>query len=317
MARLVVYGRSAQLGVPELAQGARALGLTVAERRAVATHGPADVIADARACVVVGIDATARRIAQQYQERGVQVFALDYPRLRVATDRVGLYEDANVHALPLALGHAVVRGTGRDVPKGKPADPAVVLVAAQVTDDAAHGMTLTQQVTTMLTAVHTVRVLWPRARVIYRQHPNDPLSDTLTAALAADIDDVDGEPDPFVSLTSRDGTVLVAYNSGIGWDAIQAGVPVVHIAPAARCAWSAFGVPLGCAVPRRLTQGEATVALMRAASCDFSRDELASGDALDVLLYDAVRAPRVSIVREPDTRDPLTPPTDAEVLSCL
>lgn len=284
MARFVVYGRSAQLGVPELVRGARALGFDVVERRVTPDHTDADVMRNAAACVVVGHGAEPGRIRAQYEFAGVRTAALDLPRLRVAADRVGLYCHDTPHTLPMTLGHAVVRGVGRELPKGKPADPARVIIAGQAPNDAAHKLTESELHSVYVSAAQAARALWPRATVVFRPHPQ--AFDALDRLAGAFVDDVDGEPDAFTALSHHadHGAVLIAYNSGIGWDAIQAGVPVVHAAPASRCAWSEFGVRLGFATPRRLTPGEAAVALMRAASSDVPRAALEDGSGLAALL---------------------------------
>lgn len=269
--KVVIFGRTHQLGVSELVRGASSLGVGCTLVRPIGAAS--DEQPSCALAIVVGQHAQAQAIADVYRRRGTPVLALDLPRLRVDdTPRVGLFDDARSAVLPMRTHGRVVAWQPRKR-STKRADVSRVVLCGQMPNDAAHGLSVTEYARTFAQMAQVARATWPDALLSYVPHP---LSDMRTPALIADVVDTTVHVHDGITLYLHDATACVTYNSSAGWDAIMLGVPAVHGAPPEQVAWSEYGTRLGHE-PRALTERERRVALLRAGASDWTLEECAQG----------------------------------------
>lgn len=269
--RIVCYHRTGDPALSALAEGARGLGHDVTITPAKYWK-PGEVVADADLVVVVGLHGSARQLRDVYEGRGVPVWVMDLPRLRASGAAAG-FTRGGLHWLP-----------AQGVAKGPPTPgvltdrtPDRVLVVGQYPLDAAHGLDMAELQGWARHAMADVR----RATalpVAYRPHPLAATGETCGA------DALDTAPTIRDAL--RTAACVVTYNSTVGWDAIDAGVPVVACAPRELVGYADYctlGIP-AVLPPPALSAAKRREALRRVAATCWTQAQLASGEAITALL---------------------------------
>ena len=232
---------------------------------------PGELDAKAEAVIVVGLHGSARQLRDLYVGRGVPVWVMDLPRLRAIGALAGFTLNT-LHWLPDAPYGATPKTPG--VLKGRTAER--VLVVGQKPNDAAHGLDhveLEEWARQTITDLRAVTDL----PIHYRMHPLAHGFDRCGA------DAVD------TSATIRDAladcAAVVTYNSTVGWDAIDAGVPVIACAPHEMVGYRdyvAMGLP--ATLPTLLPAAKRKEALTRVARTCWTEAQLADGTAADAML---------------------------------
>jgi len=277
----VVFGRTHQLGIAELMTGAAQLdgvktSLVRAAYRAADPLPPADVV------ILSGIRGDTAEYLAAYRAQGTNCLVLEYPRLRLvpeqATQRVGLYPDT-LQTLPLTVGndaHAPPVFSRR-----KRTTIRRVLVCQQVARDTSHDLNDTQLQRVTLHMVRMARAHFgPNVRIALRTHPTAPQA---FAEAVAEADSVDNGAASNITDALQQADAVVSYNSTVGWDAIALGVPTMYMAPEDLVSWSDYGSPLSQGL-RVLDASERRLALLRAASCEWTFSQLEAGLPLAVHL---------------------------------
>lgn len=265
--RLTAYHRTDDPALSALLEGARAIGH--ATRITPGKYWkPGEADDRAHAVMVVGLHGSARMLRDLYVARGIPVWVMDLPRLRDAGYAAG-FSLNTLHWIP-------ERATGpapktRGVLAGRTKDR--VLVIGQKPLDAAHGMDHAEGVQW---AVDTITLLRARTTlpIHYRAHPLAPHVSDVGA------DAVDRAPSMREALATA--ACIVTFNSTAGWDAIDAGVPVVATAPAEMVGYRDYAMTdlpgtLDGLAP--LTANRRREALRRVAQTCWTMDDLASGAA--------------------------------------
>lgn len=220
-------------------------------------------------CVVDGLRGDSGVIAETYRSLNVPVWVMDLPRLRDELDAWALLYDS-LHWLPAPNGRAayampvVHRRLGKHL-----------LIVGQKSDDASHQMNGAQMGKLLREMVAACRAAHPDVPVVVRPHPLD------TQVVPNDLYGADSVSEPsHESLRDamRHARAIVTYNSTSGWDAIAAGVPVVTFAQRDRCAYYHYTTALTTLA--KLTSRQRQEALQRAASTQWTLDELRSGSAV-------------------------------------
>jgi hypothetical protein len=200
---------------------------------------------------------------------------MDLPRLRDSGALAGFTLNS-LHWLPDAPSGAAPKTPG--VLKGRTA--ARVLVIGQMPNDAAHGLDhveLEEWARQTITDLRAVTDL----PIHYRMHPLAPGFDRCGA------DAVDTAQTIREALA--DVACVVTYNSTVGWDAIDAGVPVIACAPHELVGYHeyvAMGLP--ATLPTPLSAAKRREALTRVARTCWTEAELADGTAAAAMLGHAL-----------------------------
>lgn len=245
-------------GAQALADGCVASGHSVVWQRPGAWK-PDCLDRQAEVAVVYGLSGGGDAIRRAYHAQGVPVWILDRPRLRDEATATGVFLDDYQWLPPRPIGRAA-----RAAPVLKDRAKSVVLVCGQVPGDFAHGMDGAGVEAWLREAVATARAAG--LPVAVRRHPSH------TAPLPADqygADEVRSADGPLRAALG-DVAVVLTHNSGAGWDAIAAGVPVVATDPFASYADYATALTAS----KSLTAAQRSEALARVASTQFLEDEL-------------------------------------------
>jgi hypothetical protein len=273
--RLTAYHRTDDPALSALVEGARAIGHT-----ARITPGkywkPGEVDDRADAVLVVGLHGSARHLRDLYASRGVPVWVMDLPRLRGAGYAAG-FTPHDLHALP-AVGRTTMPPTP-GILAGRTSER--VLVIGQMPHDAAHGM---DHAECMAWARETVALLRARTAlpIHYRPHP---LAPHVSESGADAIDRA-----PTIRDAMQTAAAVVTFNSTVGWDAIDAGVPVIATGPREMVGYAEYvqhGIPetldglRPCPAPKRRD------ALKRVAATCWTLDELTDGTAARAMFGEA------------------------------
>lgn len=265
--RVFIHARPEQPQFGALADGLLAAGLTPVFQR---PSGWKRADADPRAayCIVNGLRGEGGEIAEAYRALHVPVWILELPRLRDELDAWALLHD-NLFWLPAPNGRAAYAMPALRRPAGDH-----LLVIGQKADDASHQMTGPQMAKMLREMVAACRVAHPNVRVVVRPHPLD------NQVVPADMYGADAISDSTEMLRDamRRALAIVTYNSTSGWDAIAAGVPVVTFAKRDRCAYYHYTTSLNALA--KLNSRQRQEALQRAASTQWTLDELRSGSAV-------------------------------------
>jgi len=237
------------------------------------------IVKNATAAIVENIRGACGMVYEQYRARGVDVWILELPRLRMASGKdanmetlsYGLYRNT-LHWLPLATGNRVsVFGPIKRRKKD------YVLVCGQKQNDTSHNMDADGMARWAEGAVAVARQYG--LPVIYRPHPRSV--GTIRQSFGAD-----GYSDP-AEETMRGAlwkaAAVVVYNSTAGVDAIDAGVPVLYTAQPESCAYHQYAAPLGSPI-KTLTAVERETCLLRFGATQWTREQLADGTALGCAL---------------------------------
>lgn len=268
--RLTCYHRTDDPALSAFAEGARGLGHRV-RITAAKYWKPGEVDATAEAVVVVGLHGAARALRDLYAARGVPVWVMDLPRLRDVGYVAGFTLNS-LHWLP-AEGRPPRKTAG----VLRTRTPSRLLVVGQLPDDAAHGLDVHAM---QDWARETVAALRARTAlpIHYRPHP--------LAAGSASVGADAGCPAPDIRTALADVAVLVTYNSTCGWDALDAGVPLVATAPPDAVGYADYatlGLPEALDIPA-LPAARRKDALARAAATCWTLDELRDGIAARAML---------------------------------
>jgi len=272
--RVTVFGRTHQPGISALMMGATACSDVRASLVRPVACAPTDALPEAEAVIVFGQRGAAALLTARYTAADVPVYVMDLPRLRCpdAPERVGLYA-GTLHHLPMRIGNVAHAYAALK----RPAKGRYVLLCGQLPNDMAHGL----DARTLTMALRDAALLCTaqfNAPIVYRPHPLDERD--VPHEIASVVSRVDAPRDTALMDAMQDAIVVVSYNSTVGWDAVAAGVPVAYVAPsAAHVSWGEYGVPLGRAL-YVVPATQRRLALMRAASCEWTMPQLASGEAL-------------------------------------
>jgi hypothetical protein len=266
--RITCFHRTGDPALSALAEGARAVGHVVKVLPGKYWR-PGELDETAETVIVVGLHGSAHRLRDLYAGRGVPVWVMDLPRLRQSGALAG-FTFHGLHWLPAAtpeLRTPVTPGVLAD------RTPSRVLVVGQVPGDAAHGLDLDE-----LREWTRVTIADLRSRtdlpIHYRSHPK-----------VADLGkfDVDGyDRAPSIREALQDTACVVTYNSTVGWDAIDAGVPVVALGPREDVGYADYvtmGLPASIADVPALDADRRLEALQRVAATCWTLEELSSGAA--------------------------------------
>lgn len=265
--RVVLYSRTEVPHFSALAEGCRATGHTVVWQRP--SHFKTnELVKNADAVVIPGIQFVNAKILSAYKPLGVQVWITDLPRLRLES-AMGFYLDT-VHWVPKeGYRKPVVHGLIKD------RKPEVALVCGQVPNDIAHGMPANAWDEWAKSTVRQTREV-TGLPVVYRQHPvyKAPLPPDGFGADA--ISDSDSET---LYQAMKNVAVLVCHNSTCGWEAIDAGVPVFATATGEnRPGYDEYALK-SLEHITALPKAKRTEALARVASTQWTLDELRNGEA--------------------------------------
>jgi hypothetical protein len=214
--KVVLYARGEQKQFAAFADGCQATGHTVVWQNP-RYWNPKELVRNADAVVIHGIQLYKSEILRLYRERGVPVWIMELPRLRDEPEAHGLYLNS-VHWIPekgyrKPVSHGLLKSHGD-----------AVLVAGQVPNDIAHGMPAKAWDAWARNTVKEAREKYD-SKVIYRQHPvyDTPVPDDKFGA-----DDVDESETIYEALAKC--KLVICHNSTVGWNAIDAGIPVYHTA---------------------------------------------------------------------------------------
>ena len=264
--RLTAYHRTDDPALSALLEGARAIGHTT-RITAGKYWKPGESDDRAEAVVVVGLHGSARMLRELYLARGVPVWVMDLPRLRGMGYAVGFTLNS-LHWLPDGAAGVTPKTPG--VLAGRTSER--VLLVGQKPLDAAHGMDHAEGVQW---AIDTIALLRLRTTlpIHYRAHPLAPHVSDVGA------DAVDRAPSMREALATA--ACIVTFNSTAGWDAIDAGVPVIATAPSEMLGYRDYvvsGIP--DALPSSpLPAARRREALRRVAQTCWTLDDLTSGAA--------------------------------------
>lgn len=275
--RITAYHRTDDPALSAFVEGARAIG-----HDCRITPGkywkPGESDDRAQCVVVVGLHGSARELRDLYVGRGVPVWVMDLPRLRASGFLAGFTKDS-LHWLP-PVGRPVAPKTPGPL-KGRRADR--VLVIGQKPHDAAHGMDHAEGVAW---AAETIALLRTRTAlpIHFRAHPLMPhVSDVGADAL---------DHAPTIRDAMADAACVVTFNSTVGWDALDAGVPVIATGPREMVAYADYvthGLPDTLDALRVPSAAERREALKRVAATCWTEAELLDGTAARAMLGPALR----------------------------
>lgn len=268
--RVTCYHRTGDPALSAWAEGAGALGhaVTVVPGK---YWKPGELDPKAEAVVVVGQHGSARQLRDLYVGRGVPVWVMDLPRLRGVGAVAGFTKDS-LHWLP-EQGRPAFKTPG--ALKGRTAER--VLVVGQYPLDAAHGLDLAELEQWARGTIADLRAVTPLP-IHYRPHPDARSADALGA------DALDAAPSIRDALA--DCAAVVTYNSTVGWDAIDAGVPVIAMAPRELVGYADYvtlGLPAAFPVPA-LPAAQRREALSRVSATCWTEAELRDGTAARAML---------------------------------
>lgn len=284
MHHIAVHARDSRPGPAAIVAGLRTLGCDYSIR--VPMLRDVSLVKDATLAIVENLRGACAVLYEQYRARGVDVWILELPRLRMASGKdanletlsYGLYKNS-LHWLPLATGNRVpVFGP---IPRRK---KEYVLVCGQKQGDTSHGMDAAAMARWAEGAIAVARQYG--LPVVYRPHPRSV--GAIRQAYGAD-----SYSDP-TAQTMRQALVsaaaVVVHNSTSGVDAIDAGVPVLYTAPPEQCAYWQYAQPLGSPIVS-LTAAERRVCLQRFAATQWTREQIADGTALACSFFGAAYPP--------------------------
>lgn len=264
--RVVIHARTGDGSIDAFARGCQAAGYSVAWQRPSLWYAR-DYDPKATVLVVHGLHDGGGRVHACYRPKHVPVWIFDLPRRRAELQAIGLYLN-DLQWLPSkALRRVHVPAIPTDLA------PTVALVCGQKPDDHAHGMNAAQVDAWAKLAVEEARSA-TGLPVVYRPHPLTPAS--------ADPFGADELSDPRRTKMSeelRRSVVMMTHNSTAGWDAIEAGVPVVATDP--NSAYREYTTTLAHRAP--LAPGRRKEALRRVGSSQWTPEELANPDVIAAL----------------------------------
>lgn len=284
--RLLAFGRHERPSIVALAQGAAILGRTLTVQR-IQYFRPKEGLYDGVEAVFV--DGAIPEIVSAYQARHIPVYILDNTRLRAMNEMaIGIFRET-LADLPIDMGNeAVVRGLVKARKGTKP----YALVCGQKPGDRAHGLSQAEQAAWATDTIAAVRQQYSLP-VLYRPHPLDLQKRNLFGADGAMMDDL---------LTALEAAAMVVtYNSTVGVDAIDAGVPVVFTAPREKVSYHGYATPFGL-TPRVLTETERTECLLRNAACTWTYEQLRDGTTLSCLLQGTPLPPAKLTIKKRERR---------------
>lgn len=275
--RILCYHRTGDPALSAWAEGARAVGHSVRILPGKYWQ-PGELDPTAEAVIVVGLHGSANKLRDLYTGRGVPVWVMDLPRLREAGALAG-FTPHGLHWLPPAVEGMHTPPTPGPL-EDRTADR--ILVLGQVPGDAAHGLDwdeLREWVRNTCEALRA-RTSLP---IHYRAHPKAPDMD-LCGADAFD-------RAPSIREAMRTAACIVTYNSTSGWDAIDAGVPVVALGPREEVGYAEYvtmGLPDGRLEELQpIDPAQRLEALQRVARTCWSETDLKSGAAARAMFGEA------------------------------
>jgi hypothetical protein len=264
--KVVLYARTELKQFRALAEGCQAMGHTVAWQNP-RYWNPREIIKDADAVVIHGIQLHKADMRDAYQSRNVPVWIMELPRLRDEPDTHALYLNS-VHWIPdrdyrKPVTHGLLKNRKEEY----------VLVCGQVPGDIAHGMPENQWDGWSRNTVAKAREV-TGLPVMYRQHPvyKRPIPEDGFGA-----DEVSEHGTIYEAM--KGAALVVTHNSTVGWNAIDAGVPVVYTAtPPNEPGWRDYASG-SIERPKTVTAKERKEALARVASTQWTMAELKDGTA--------------------------------------
>lgn len=263
-----------------MSEGCQAMGHTVVWQRPMHWK-PQEIFKDADQVIVHGIQKISGQILNEYRKIGKPVWIFELPRLRDEPNAFGLYLNT-VHWIPeegyrKPVSHGLIKDRTEDY----------VLVCGQVPGDIAHGMHESEWDSWSRRTVQHARTLG--LPVVYRQHP------VYHAPIPSDGFGAD-QISPFEETiydAMKGAAVVICHNSTVGWNAIDAGVPVVYTATEEnKPGWKDYASD-SIENLRKLTKKERAEAMSRVASVQWTLDELKDGTAA-AQLFGIVEARKVA-----------------------